>query len=1134
MKKFILLLIVCIQLKNFSQTTTLLANGSNWKYLDNGSNQGTAWYGTGFNDASWASGNAELGYGDGDEATVVSYGSNASAKYITTYFRKVINIPSTAGFLYYTINFRRDDGSVIYINGTEVNRNNMPTGTIAFTTPASTACGDDGGTIQTFTVAAGTFTNGNNTVAVEIHQNNGTSSDITLEFELLGVTSIPPASLVKGPYLQIGTQNSMIVRWETNVATNTKLAYGTASTALTSTLGNAVSSVNHSIQVTGLSPLTKYYYSIGTLTAVIQSGADNYFVTSPVPGAAGNYRFWVTGDCGNASTNQTNCKNQYLAYTGTTTTNGWLLLGDNAYSNGTNSEFNTKFFAYYQNDIMKKAVLWPAPGNHDYYAASSSNLAAPYFSIFSTPTSAQAGGVASSSPAYYSYDYGNIHFISLDSYGNQDGNKMYDTLGAQAVWLKADLAANTKKWTIAYWHHPPYTMGSHNSDSESDLVAVRARFIRILERNKVDMIMCGHSHDYERSKLMKGHYGNESSFNAGTHNLSTQSGLYDGSANSCPYLKDSINVKNGTVYVLSGSAGQLGGTQGSFPHNAMHYSNATNGGSFIIDVQANRLDAKWLCADGVIRDKFTIYKDVNSVKVYSVSPTATTNISASWPGTSVWSNSATTSSISVTTSVNATFWVKDPNNCVADTFKFVVSGGVAPLANFGYSTAPYCAGVSVNYNDMSTNTPSTWSWSVSPSAGVTITSPTSQNPTITFNNANTYSVTLISGNGFGNSTPVTKTITINPNPTVNITPSSSNICSGQSVNLNASGAINYTWTPGGLTTASISVSPTSSQTYSIVGKNTFGCSGLSNTTVSVTTTPTVIASSATICVGGTTTLMASGAGNYTWNPGAFTGANFVVSPSSNTTYTILGANGTCTDVKTVSVNIGSSVSISVNTPTICNGQTTTLTANGVTTFTWNTGSNSQNITVSPASTTVYTISGTSGSCNGTNTTTVTVNANPTVTAVSNTSILCVGQSATLTVSGASTYNWSTGATGNSIVVNPSATFSYSVTGTSSSGCQDSTSITQNVTVCTGIETIKVGNTTSIAIFPNPNNGTFVVDIKGNDGYTIVITDITGKLIYNSPLQNDKNLIQLNAETGMYYYTILKGNESINKGKIIIQ
>ncbi|MDP1801789.1 MAG: metallophosphoesterase [Bacteroidota bacterium] len=495
---------------------------------------------------------------------------------------------------------------------------------------------------------------------------------LLLSFIIFNVTS--QVTLVKGPYLQIGTPNSMVIRWETNIASNSRVTYGTSSLALTSTVNVAASVTSHSVLITGLSAFTKYYYSVGNSTTVIQQGADNYFVTSPVPGTPGNYRFWVTGDCGNGSTNQTNCKNQYLTYNGNNITHGWLLLGDNAYSNGTNAEYDTKFFNYYETDIMKKAVLWPAPGNHDYNNGASTATNVPYYSIFSMPTAGQAGGLASGTPAYYSYDYGNIHFISLDSYGTVGSNKMYDTLGAQALWLKADLAANTKRWTIAYWHHPPYTMGSHNSDFEFfDLGEVRSKFIRILESRKVDLILCGHSHDYERSKLMKGHYGLESSFNAGTHNLSTQSGAYDGSANSCPYIKDSINAKNGTVYVVSGSAGQLGSTQAQFPHNAMHYSSATHGGSFILDIQDNRLDAKWLCADGVIRDKFTIYKDVNSVKIYTVTPTATTNISASWPGTYVWSNAATTNSISVTTSVNTTYWVKDPNNCVADTFKFVVN-----------------------------------------------------------------------------------------------------------------------------------------------------------------------------------------------------------------------------------------------------------------------------------------------------------------------------------------------------------------------------------------------------------------------------------------------------------------------------
>lgn len=990
-KHYYSLLFLALAFFATAQSTTLISNGSNWKYLDNGSNQGSAWYGTTYNDASWASGNAELGYGDGDEATVVSFGPSSTAKYITTYFRKVINTPTASSFIQFTMNLRRDDGIVVYINGSEVYRNNMPAGAPTYTTGATIACTDDGGTVLTTTLAAGTLTNGNNLIAAEIHQNNGTSSDITFEFELIGVTSIPPATLVKGPYLQIGTQNSMILRWETNIATDTKVAYGTSSVALTSSVSNPAVSTTHSVQITGLSPLTKYFYSIGTTTAVIQSGADNYFLTSPVPGAEGPYRFWVTGDCGNSSTNQTNCKNQYLAFTGTTVTNGWLLLGDNAYSSGTNTEFNTEFFSYYQNDIMKKAVLWPAPGNHDYLNGSSTATTVPYYSIFSTPKNAEAGGVPSGNPAYYSYDYGNIHFLSLDSYGTVGSNKMYDTTGAQTVWIKNDLAANTKRWVVAYWHHPPYTMGSHNSDSEGDLVAIHTRFIRILERMGVDLILCGHSHDYERSRLINGHYGNEASFNAGTHNKSSSSGLYNGSANSCPYIKDSLTKKVGTVYAVSGSAGQLGGTQGSFPHAAMYYSNATNGGSMVLDFNANRLDAKWVCADGVIRDNFTIFKDVNVVKTFTVTPTQTTNITASWPGTFVWSNAATTQSISVTTSVSTTFWVKDPNNCVADTFKFVVAG-LPPTSNFGY-TGPYCASVPVTFNDISTNAPTAWSWSVTPSTGVTINTPTSQNPTITFNSAGIYTVTQQTSNGFGSGSPISKTLTINSNPSV-ITvasPTSAAICIGNPIKLTASGASTYTWT-GGIVNA-VAFTPTSSATYSVTGTDANGCQN----------------------------------------------------------------------------------------------------------------STSQVVTVNPL---------------------------PTISANTSNSLMCVGQTVTITANGATTYTWNTSATSAAIVVSPTTTTTYSVNGTDANNCSNSSSFTQSVSTCTGINAFTQNH--QINIYPNPNNGIFTVEINVTGNFDIEAYNIIGELIYAGRLKAGLNSIDLKAEAGVYYYSILDAKKIIHQGKLIVE
>ena len=486
-------------------------------------------------------------------------------------------------------------------------------------------------------------------------------------------------TIVKGPYLQVGTTTTMIIRWETDIASDSKVTYDTT-TALSMTATVAASVTSHEVKLTGLNPHTKYYYTIGSAASVLQGDTNNYFVTSPLPGTEGKYRFWATGDCGNNSTNQVNVKNKYELYNGNRVTDGWLLLGDNAYDGGLNSEFNTKFFNIYQTSIMKHAVLWPAPGNHDYNNIITLQIShnMPYYNQFTLPMAAEAGGVASNTEAFYSYDYGNVHFISLDSYGLESNSyRLYDTLGPQAVWLKQDLATNTRRWTVVYFHHPPYTMGSHNSDLESELSSIRQKLLPILERFKVDMVLCGHSHNYERSRMMKGYYGNESAFSS-SFNINQNTGLYDGSANSCPYIKDSSTGNNGTVYVVAGSAGQLAGSSGvsgSWPHSAMYASDNTHGGSLVLDVNANRFDVSFLCSDGVIRDHFTMFKQVNKVIYDTISSGQSVVLTASWPGSYSWNGlTDTTRTVTVSPTANHTYWVSDPTHCITDTFYVKVNG----------------------------------------------------------------------------------------------------------------------------------------------------------------------------------------------------------------------------------------------------------------------------------------------------------------------------------------------------------------------------------------------------------------------------------------------------------------------------
>jgi secreted PhoX family phosphatase len=163
--------------------TTLVAQGSTWRYLDNGSNQGTAWRAFGFNDSAWKTGAAPLGYGD-PVATTVSFGSSSSRKYITTYFRRQFN--ATNGFTSLSLRLRRDDGAVVYINGTEVARSNMPTGTVSSSTLASSTIDGSGETaFTTIPVTAQLFA-GANVIAVEIHQRSRTSSDIVFDASLTG------------------------------------------------------------------------------------------------------------------------------------------------------------------------------------------------------------------------------------------------------------------------------------------------------------------------------------------------------------------------------------------------------------------------------------------------------------------------------------------------------------------------------------------------------------------------------------------------------------------------------------------------------------------------------------------------------------------------------------------------------------------------------------------------------------------------------------------------------------------------------------------------------------------------------------------------------------------------------------
>lgn len=174
---------------------TLLPLGSAWKYLDNGSDQQTAWRAKSFNDSGWASGPAELGYGDGDEATTVGFGASAANKHITTYFRTTFNVPDASAINDLTIRLKYDDGAAVYINGQEVIRTpNLPANA-AFDTLATGATPNESSffefVIPPSMLQAGLLTNGSNSIAVEIHQDTVDSSDISMDLQILASSMAP-------------------------------------------------------------------------------------------------------------------------------------------------------------------------------------------------------------------------------------------------------------------------------------------------------------------------------------------------------------------------------------------------------------------------------------------------------------------------------------------------------------------------------------------------------------------------------------------------------------------------------------------------------------------------------------------------------------------------------------------------------------------------------------------------------------------------------------------------------------------------------------------------------------------------------------------------------------------------------
>jgi phosphodiesterase/alkaline phosphatase D-like protein len=384
------------------------------------------------------------------------------------------------------------------------------------------------------------------------------------------------------PYLQMQTQNSIMVKWQTP-----KAEIGSIDYANGLHVSDEKPTRYHELTLTGLKPDSCYEYKVNSSSLSIDNTNRRFCTLNTKKEME---RLWVVGDTGEDSQHQKDVYNAMLSYVDNNYSkiDLWLMLGDNAYTSGTQKQYNRDLFTPYS-ELIKHNNIWAVIGNHDARRWS-------FYDIFDLPTKGESGGVASSSEKYYSIDEANFHLVMLDSETTD-----LSANGKMAQWLKKDLAQNKKTWTIVAFHHPPYTDATHRSDDPKDsngrLKEIRENFTPIFDKYDVDLVMCGHSHVYERSRLLVGHTGDSSTFNPTKHvvqeNLTT-------------FTKPLAKTSNsGVIYIVDGSSSKADNGRLKMPELPFEFSIT---GSVVLEITPTQLSEKFITVDKEIKDSFTITK----------------------------------------------------------------------------------------------------------------------------------------------------------------------------------------------------------------------------------------------------------------------------------------------------------------------------------------------------------------------------------------------------------------------------------------------------------------------------------------------------------------------------------------------
>ncbi|PBQ30842.1 hypothetical protein CNR22_03315 [Sphingobacteriaceae bacterium] len=381
-------------------------------------------------------------------------------------------------------------------------------------------------------------------------------------------------------------------------------------------------------------------------------------------------------------------------------------------------------------------------------------------------------------------------------------------------------------------------------------------------------------------------------------------------------------------------------------------------------------------------------------------------------------------------------------------------------------------------------------------------------------------------------------VTVLPVPVLTVAATSTAVCPGDASTLTVSGATSFSWNPT-TTTNTISVTPSSTTVYTVMGQNqncavvseTISISTFSLPVVTAATTPSVI------CSGQSATLTANGAATYIWVSGPSTNS-YVVSPTSNTTYSVTGtsADGCIAQAAlALTVNSGPPVTVSPATVSVCMNATASFTAAGATTYSWTTGATTAMETVTVSASGVYTVTGISNGCATSKTVAVTAFALPVVNVSPASPTICTGNSVVLTASGGTaTYSWtSASAGGASLSVNPTANTSYTVTGVDANNCSTKKVVSVIVDACTGID--KQNQVlANVSLFPNPSTGLITANFGFEGTKEILVLNSVGAKIYETSTNETSTNFDLSGFAKGVYFVSVKSNNSAANYKIVIQ